>query len=348
MHLGLKQLADFVATHRDDEHLVQATVVDTAGSTYRKTGAMMLLAADGGHAGLISGGCLEADLVGHARPVFRDGQPRRLSYDLHDDEELALSLGLGCGGDVHLLLQRLDREDGFGALGAGLQAVSQRRRAWLGLVLDGPEPGRQALRDEEGHTWGDPDVMAVLPVDAVDDRPGHRARSAQVGDSRALLIGLAPPPRVLVCGAGPDAVPVAAQVTLLGWEAWVVDHRAAHARPDRFAHGVRVIHARPEQLSERVDLDDVAAAVVMSHHVGHDETYLRQLAKHSPAYLGLLGPARRREDICARAGIDPSRVRGPVGLDIGAELPESIALSIMAEVHAVLNRRSARSLAADA
>ena len=162
-----------------------------------------------------------------------------------------------------------------------------------------------------------------------------------------LLTRIAAPPHVLVCGAGPDAVPLARQVAGLGWDCTVTDHRGAYAVAERFPADVTVHHARPGQLSHNVDLASVDAAVVMSHHVRHDRSYLEQLHPHSPAYLGLLGPSRRRRDVCRNAGVPPSAVRGPVGLDIGAELPESIALAIMAEVHAVLNDRDARPLDGD-
>ena len=116
MNLGLRELAEFLAEHNNDQSLVLATVTSTVGSTYRKPGAMMLIRENHQFAGLISGGCLEGDLVEHATAVFADGQPRQVIYDLSSDDDAILGLGLGCGGVVNLLLQRLQRDDGFGFL----------------------------------------------------------------------------------------------------------------------------------------------------------------------------------------------------------------------------------------
>jgi xanthine/CO dehydrogenase XdhC/CoxF family maturation factor len=128
----------------------------------------------------------------------------------------------------------------------------------------------------------------------------------------------------------------------------VVDHRSAFAVGARFAPGTRVLHARPESLAEALDLAAVDAAVVMTHHLGHDEACLRALLVQPPAYLGLLGPARRRRELAHALGVEPARIRGPAGLDLGAELPASIALSVMAEIHAVLNGRDGRALGSGA
>jgi xanthine/CO dehydrogenase XdhC/CoxF family maturation factor len=125
----------------------------------------------------------------------------------------------------------------------------------------------------------------------------------------------------------------------------VIDHRPAFADASRFDKGVVVIEARPEDLGRQVDLADISAVMVMSHNLDHDEVYLGQLLEAAPAYVGVLGPTHRRERLLARLGQGGARVYGPAGLDIGAELPESIALSIMAEIHAVLNSREGRPLA---
>jgi xanthine/CO dehydrogenase XdhC/CoxF family maturation factor len=126
----------------------------------------------------------------------------------------------------------------------------------------------------------------------------------------------------------------------LDWDVLVVDHRPAYARADRFPGKCRVIQARPEQLAELVNLDEIDAAVVMSHHLENDSIYLAQLAKKDIDYLGCLGPRARRDRLRKMADCLGQQVFGPVGLDIGAELPEAIALSLVAEIHAVLNRRS--------
>jgi xanthine dehydrogenase accessory factor len=348
MHLGLKQLAQFFIAHRDEPRLVLATVIATEGSTYRKAGAMMLVSPDGNFAGMISGGCLEDDLVRHADAVFQDGEARRISYDLHDDEELVLSLGLGCGGDVHILLQGFDRDDEFGVLSPLFRAIDEREHCLLSLVTTGAglQPGTMALTTSGGKCWGDQRlaeyVAENLNPDAMQGRSEVVMPTLEGVAHSVLVTRIEPSPLVLLCGAGPDAVPLASQVAALGWDCVVADHRPAYADPARFPEGTHVLATRPENLASELDLSTLDAAVVMTHHVGHDATCLEQLLRQPPAYLGLLGPASRRIQLAGQLDAPPGSIRGPAGLDIGGELPESIALSIMAEIHAVLNGRNAR------
>ena len=148
----------------------------------------------------------------------------------------------------------------------------------------------------------------------------------------------------LLCGAGPDAVPLAQLLDELGWEVWIADHRPAFARPGRFPERCHVVCCRPEALGDQLDLRTLDAAVIMSHHLENDAVYLRQLAPAALRYVGLLGPRARRERLREMAACRECEVHGPVGLDIGAEMPASIALAVAAEMHAVLNERDGRSL----
>jgi xanthine dehydrogenase accessory factor len=349
MHLGLRELRAFFDRARSDNALVLATVVATRGSTYRKPGAMMLIRDNAEFAGLISGGCLEGDLVEHANAVFDDGRPRQVTYDLSGEEDALWSLGLGCGGVVKLLLQRLDRAGDFGFLPTLFASLERRRDCVLALVREAVgemEAGAFALAGAAGEFCGDERLG-----DCLDGMPGAWRQPQRyhyvdapgaTRQDQVLLVHLAPPPRILVCGAGPDAVPVAKQVDSLGWECVVVDHRPAHARPERFPLSSRVLLAQPRELGRAVDLGEVDAAVVMSHNLDHDTVYLEQLAGRGLAYLGLLGPRARRLELQEKLAIGEGVIRGPAGLDIGAELPESIALSILAEIHQVLNAASPR------
>jgi len=344
MHLGTPSLLTFFDAHRNDKYLVLATIIATVGSTYRKPGAMMLIAADGSFEGLISGGCLEADLLCHAEDVFRSGAPQRVTYDMHADDDLVWSLGLGCDGVIHLQLQRLDRSDDFGFLGHLDRAHRARRSVLLALVTESDgrtATGSHALLDSTGDTAGAPVLLDLLREVAA-AWPAWRFRNLRFGGGDAgecLAIHIPPTPRVLICGAGPDAVPLARLLTELTWDTIVVDHRPAYARPDRFPVGCEVLLSRPENLADTVDPTALDAAVIMSHHLENDRLYLSGLAPHNLAYLGVLGPRARRLKLSKEAGCAGRAVFGPVGLDIGAELPASIALAIAAEIHAVLNDR---------
>lgn len=349
MNLGTSDLLDFYVARQGDDCLVLATIVATEGSTYRKPGAMMLIARDGSFEGLISGGCLEGDLLHHAADVFSSGAPKRVTYNLHADDELVWSLGLGCDGVIHLLLQRLDRDRQFGFL----PQLERSHRSRLGVLLalatqlDAALPaGTHALRDSNDISEGDAQLSRLLEKEA-QPWPAWRYRAARLGaepSTEVLMIHVPATPRVLICGAGPDAVPLARALRELAWDVVVADHRPAFARPERFPPGCSVVQTRPEQLGEAIDVTALDAAVIMSHHLENDGAYLRNLAPHDLPYVGLLGPRARRGRLAEMAGCPERALHGPVGLDIGAELPAAIALAVAAEIHAVLNGRDGASL----
>jgi xanthine/CO dehydrogenase XdhC/CoxF family maturation factor len=348
--LGIPALLKFYDRHKDEDSLVLATIIATQGSTYRKTGAMMLIAGDGSFEGLISGGCLEGDLLQHAARVFEDGLPHYVTYDMHADEELVWNLGLGCNGVIHLLLQRLERDSGFGFLEALRLAHGNRRPAVLGLLTGSEEKaelGLFALIDNFDISVGDDELLGFLK-DCSQSWPDWRTRCVHLPGSRAeremLIIHMPVQPRMLICGAGPDALPLARNLSELDWDVTVVDHRPAYARKERFPAGCRVVQCRPADLGQELELKELDAAVIMSHHLENDADYLQQLAPHGLTYLGVLGPRARRERLKRMSNCPGQNIHGPVGLDIGAELPEAIALSITAEIHAVLNGRDGQSL----
>ena len=162
--------------------------------------------------------------------------------------------------------------------------------------------------------------------------------------AEAVVVNIPARTRVLLCGAGPDALPMARTCAELGWDVVVADHRAAFARAERFPLGCTVVQTRPERLAQALDLATLDAAVIMSHHLENDSIYLAALAPHDIPYVGVLGPRARRDRLLEMARCPERQVYGPVGLDIGAELPASIALSVAAEIHAALNQRDGRSL----
>lgn len=301
----------------------------------------MLIRKNGEYAGLISGGCLEADLIEHASLVFESGKPLQLTYDLSIDDEAIWGLGLGCGGAVHLLLQRLDADQEFGFLPALFDSTDRRDRRQACILalahreIDDIPAGSWAIQSGRSKGLGNAFILGALKGGL--DRWNGPGRFSYAGSEESvLLLKIEPPPRVLVCGAGPDAIPMARQVDALGWECIVVDHRSAFARPERFPASCRVLRLEAGQLQEQVELDRLSAAIVMSHNLEHDATYLQQLVSKNLAYLGLLGPKARRLQLQKDLNFEDRLIHGPVGFDIGAELPEAIALSVMAEIHAVL------------
>ncbi|HME41058.1 MAG TPA: XdhC family protein [Steroidobacteraceae bacterium] len=320
---------------------VLATVVATAGSTYRKPGARMLILADGGYLGLLSGGCLEADLLLHAREVLNGGAPRAIEYDMRGPDDILFGIGAGCEGAMRVLLEPA----GPGSPAAAALAAAGR------ATQAGHAASLICVHESADLPLGTYDAAPPLPATLIHAaRQSLAACASRALDSndggqrtRALVQFLAPPPHVLICGAGPDAQPVVAAARALRWRVSVVDHRPAYARAADFP-GAEVKLCDPPMLRSTVALESCHAAVVMSHHLLSDAAYLRELAlAQVPEYVGLLGPEARRvrlaEELGPVAEELKSRLHGPVGIDIGAVTPEGIALAIVSQIHAWLAGR---------
>ncbi len=335
-------------------------LVHTAGSTYRKPGALMLIAANGEYSGLLSGGCLEGDLRQHALSVIETGEPRIVSYDLFGADDLVWGLGLGCEGAMRILLLRVGPDRDWQPLTHLARALASRTPTAIGIVLESawPELPIGALALPESTAAALPATLsaaarAVLAGPAVQAALSEATGSGRVGwvegqspSWRVFALPLSLPPKLLVLGAGPDASPIVEFAARVNWKVTVVDHRPAYADPSHFPAAERVVLARPDELGTAVDLEHFSAAVVMSHHLPSDLSYLQVLSEARIPYVGLLGPAPRREtllhDLGPRAQQLRPRLHAPVGLALGGRSPESIALAIVAEIHAFLHGASAR------
>jgi len=322
-----------------------AVVVHTDGSTYRKPGALMLIATDGEYAGLLSGGCLESDLHAHALEVIGSGTAKVITYDTRGSDDLLWGLGVGCEGLMQILLTRIGPENDWQPLALFVGAHRRHERVVVAVVIASPEralpPGSIILPEGQagGHPvplpWRDA-VQGLLARALQTQRPSTLGASAE--PLRVLAIPLALPPRLLLLGGGPDVQPLVDIAARMAWRITVYDHRPAYAQASRFPAAEAILLGRPETLAQTVDLNRYDAAVVMSHHLPSDLGYLRSLSTASIPYVGLLGPARRRQKLLADLGDDApalnGRLRSPIGLNIGGRSPESIALSIVAEIHA--------------
>jgi xanthine dehydrogenase accessory factor len=322
------------------EPLVLCTVIRTGGSTYAKPGALMLIAADGEYAGLLSGGCLEGDLREHARDVAATGIARIVSYDLRSSTDQLFGLGAGCEGAMDILLTRVDPETEWQPLAYLAEGARRGEPCRLGFVV---ASATESIPVGFSFT---PGSEAFLLREAAAESPGNTLIRLSNPEVELFIAAVPPPPRLLLAGGGPDARPVATLAAFLGWHITVADHRAAYLQPSHFPAGVRLLETRAEDIERHLRLDDHAAAVIMSHQLEADLNYLRALARSRVPYVGLLGPAARREKLLTDLGVEAQslrpRLRAPVGLDIGGRSPESIALSIIGEVHAALAGRGGR------
>jgi xanthine/CO dehydrogenase XdhC/CoxF family maturation factor len=334
-------LRSFEELRSQGDAFVLATVVGTEGSTYSKAGTQMLIPAASQLRGLLSGGCLEVDLQERARQVLATGGAQLASYDMRGEDDLLFGIGSGCEGAMQVLLQRVGPAENWQPLACIANGVRERRPESVALLVDGMDAGRGWWNGGGNAAWPEPRAVRDARVAARGPQTvEYRAGGEPV---RVLVLPVRLPPLLLLCGAGADAVPLAGHAVALGFEVVVCDHRPALAIQARFPH-CSVRRCVPGELAGVVDLPQVDAAVVMSHHLPADLDYLRALAGcGSIGYIGLLGPAARRErllaDLGAQAATLGPRLRAPIGLDIGARTPEAIALAAAGELHAWLAGR---------
>ena len=346
------------ASHGDD--LVLATVVRITGSSYGGVGARMICLGDGSRVGLVSGGCLESDLGEHAKRVYSSGDPEVVGYDTRDNDDVPWGLGLGCNGLIEVLLEplsALQAKELADLLDHALRADSPTVIATVTRSSDtesgGPRVGAHALFNKGAiESTGDWGVGTTL-VDAHQYvaealAAGRRGVVHDIDSAHVAFEVVTPTIRLVVCGTGPDAAPVVRLASQLGWDVTVVDHR-----PLTGAHTAHFPGARVVECAEAVGLASVLpdnqriAAVVMSHHLARDRDYLWALLNSDVIYIGVLGPRARTErmlsEIIARGDELPDiddRFYSPIGLDIGGEGPEAIALSIISQIMAVSAART--------
>lgn len=345
--------ASFTSWSGRGDPLVLATVFETEGSTYSKAGARMLITGDGRFQGMLSGGCLEGDLAMRARAVLDSGEPQSVTYDLRvGEEDDVWGLGVGCDGLIRVFLQPLSPADGYEPFATMSRVLGGDRPGTAATVIRSSRPelpaGASAVAAGDEAWWfGIPaahrDAVARAGRDAL-AAGTSRVAALTAGDSTVDLLCalLEPPPRILVLGAGLDAEPVVRLAAELGWRVTVQDHRPAYIEKGHFGGAEAVLCVPADALGETVDWSRYRAVIVMSHHLETDRKYLAQLAATGIPYVGLLGPRNRRRRLLDELGpaaqsLEP-RLHGPAGLDIGGEGPASIALSILAEMHAKLMR----------
>ena len=320
-----------------------AVLLSTVGSTYQRPGTLLLIAANGEYAGLLSGGCLEGDLAEHARAVIDSGEARRVTYDLRDPNDLVWGLGAGCEGAMHVLLLRVGPLEHWQPLAHFAEAFAAHTPTAVGLIAETQDAqlalGTVMLANDAPGTLATA-VRAALESASRSAEPGWLELT---GLCRLFLLPLALPPRVLLLGAGPDAPPLVRLAAELHWKVTVLDHRSALAAPARFPAAERVMLSRPESLLKAVDPSTFEAAIVMTHQLEMDREYLRALAATPLPYIGLLGPPARAARLLGELGTEASalreRLHAPVGLNLGGRSPEAIAVSIVAEILAFLHGR---------
>lgn len=309
---------------KDEASWVLGAVVHTRGSVYRKTGALMLLSDAGHQLGLLSGGCIESDLLLQARKVIALGKSRRLVYDAADDSNIAWRLGLGCGGAAEVLLHPCNAQNQFLQLPAVFSYLQQQKACRFQLQIEDAQatftPCERAFAQRQ---------HGSLQLDGDENS----------SDKKILSTLINPLPHLLILGSGVDIIPLCHLALVLGWRVTLADQRLNSAKRTNFPAGISALNFSAAELPNEL-MQQIDGIVIAHHNLALDAAAVAALQMRDmiTPYIGLLGPAKRKADVLATAGLTETRLRypiaGPMGLALGGDLPESIALSVLAECHA--------------
>ncbi len=320
---------------KDEANWVLGAVIHTRGSVYRKTGALMLLSDAGHQLGLLSGGCIESDLLLQARKVVALGKSRRVIYDASDDTNIAWRLGIGCGGAAEILLHPCHPHNDFLHLPAVFSALQKQQACHYSLQIELAHASftacpRKFSQRQHGH------LQSIHS--SIRDASIHPA-SHNDGDEKVLNTLINPLPHLLILGSGVDVIPLCHLALVLGWRVTLADQRLNAGKRANFPAGITALTQTAAELDPEL-LQQVDGVVIAHHNMHLDAAAIAALQNHhlSDPYIGLLGPTQRKAEVLAQAGLSEVQLRyaiaGPMGLALGGDLPESIALSVLAECHA--------------
>lgn len=354
----MKELKDIILAYDKavalNKKTALATVVKVEGSSYRRPGARMLVTEDGDLTGAISGGCLEGDALRKARYAMFQQQNKLEIYETTDEEDGRLGIQLGCNGKVYILFEPIIEEDENNPINLFRKATEQRKDVIIATVFSASNRQQQTgtcyfFNQEEKILLSDQTAIATEGQLLFNQRISIVKEYA---DHSVLYQFIPPPIQLVIAGAGNDAQPLTELASQLGWDITIADARPTYATPERFSKATRICRVKPAELLSAVKIDEQTAVVLMTHNYNNDLVALEQLIHTKCNFIGLLGPKKKLNkmlDQLAGKGIIINdelmqRIYGPVGLDIGAETSEEIALSILAEIKAVFSNRNGSSL----
>lgn len=338
------------------ERAALATVVSVEGSSYRRPGARMLITENGETTGVLSAGCFERDVCERAAKVMQTGEPVLVKYDTTTYDDIVWGLGLGCNGVVHVLIEPATNERVAGLMQLLAECAESDISGAITTVFHVAGEtkmtiGTTALLYPDGTIDGEFAIPSMFDdlIEAVTTSTSTIKRYETAdGYADVFLEVIQPRPRLIIFGAGFDVLPVVKLARNLGWHTSVVDTRARVSSRDRFHEADAVLLSRPEDAVAQVTLSERTMVVLMTHNYLHDLELLRQLLPLPLPYLGCPGPKQRTEQLLLelfdndtrRTAAELRRLHAPIGLDIGAETPEEIALSIMSEIKAEFSQRT--------
>jgi xanthine dehydrogenase accessory factor len=353
----MKEIRDIIrafdVAQSEGKRSALATVVHVEGSSYRRPGARMLVTDDGQLIGAISGGCLEGDALRKAMFAIHQKQNKLITYDTTDEDDLQFGVQLGCNGIVHILFEPIDDTKACHPILLLKELIGERRDAVLVTLfsrdLSVEQPGTCLLySDSAVSTALSGDWPGIIMPD-VRESAGNRTSGFKgyVRNNKkynGFIEFIPPPPALVIAGAGNDVLPLVDITVLLGWHTIVVDGRPHHATSRRFSKADRVLVARPNEVLNQLSADAQTLFLLMTHNYNYDLTLLKDLVSRRFGYIGMLGPRKKLDRMlgdlrAAGMTLDEDQlaaIHSPIGLDIGAETAEEIAVSIVAEIKAFL------------
>ncbi len=350
-----------------------ASVVHLEGSSYRRPGARMLINDEGQLTGAISGGCLEGDALRKALLVIAQQHSKLVTYDTKDEEDESVGLQLGCAGIIQVLFEPIDTNAEINPITLLRKAIASRQKSVLVTLFSTeekhkPQIGTCLLMQADNTITGDIPFAEIKEAIIMEVHSVMKSKasifknySTQNSIVTAFIEFLHPPISLVVVGAGNDAIPLVNIATILGWEVRIVDGRNTHAKPGRFASTCQVFAGKPEKVLDQIPIDEKTVFVLMTHNYNYDLAMLKILLEKNVSYIGVLGPKKKLvkmlDELTGKAHPDDmvgrgmkltekqlNSIYGPVGLEIGAETAEEIAVSIIAEINAVFAGKKRLSL----
>lgn len=354
----------FDLAQRERKQTALATVVQVEGSSYRNPGARMLITEDGVLTEAISGGCLEGDALRKARLAIFQQQSMLVTYDTMDDDDAKFGMGLGCNGIIHILIEPIHQEQENHPIALLKRCLESRKNHVLTTIFNltnnrAAQIGTCLLWVREENPIGNlgtpekiiPELKELVQQVLNSDR-SLIASLVKQADLTVFVELIKPPVALLVVGAGNDAIPLTELAHIMGWEITVVDGRAEYCSRSRFPKADQLLISQADGVFGSVHLDENTAVVLMTHNYHYDLTVLKQLALSKWGYLGVLGPKKKmlkmltalEKDGIILPGENRKKLFGPIGLDMGAEAPEEIALATLAEIKTVMERKKGNFL----
>lgn len=373
----------FEVAKKQHQKAALATVVHVEGSSYRSPGARMLIREDGAFTGAVSGGCLEGDVLRKALMVIMQDSPLLITYHTTDEENSPEGINLGCNGVIRILIEPVHAEEVDNPISI-LKRAAEKKTAVLIVTVFSMEDNRNAQQGTKCMVSSDQtnskNISKGLKIMINNISWNHHDRIFQdiqkafklqhslfvnycekveegikqstISDKMITFLEFIPSEiSLVIAGAGNDVQPLVQMAKWMGWETTLIDGRPQYANSRRFA-GCKIIIEAPEKIFFDSVIHSRTACLLMSHNYHYDKSMLRQLSKYNVPYIGMLGPQKKKERMLGELAKEGNTftseqimsIYSPAGLDIGAETPEEIACSIVAEISMFFSKATGKSL----